>query len=157
MKNVLRKDDNGNYVKRGTKTPETIIEEMEWSYPWIMKKVETLEELNSCEVRVKTTDDRYYQYSSIEKRMYEIKLFDDVKTLTEEEWRKGFAYCLRRQLRRKSIAKYILVKKLEISPTTLSNYLYARCTPTSFILHKIASILDCPVDDLFPKEYIRLE
>ena len=157
MKNVLRKDEDGNYIKRGTKTPETILEEIEWSYPWIFKQAETLEEISPFEVRIKTTDGRYYRYSSFEKRMHEIKLFDDVTTLTEQEWRKGFASCLRRQLRRKGMTNYMLVKRLEISPTTLSNYLYARSTPPAYMIHKIAAILNCSIDDLYPNEYIQLD
>lgn len=157
MKNILRKDEDGNFIKRGTKIPETMMEEIEWSYPWIFKKIETIEEIDSYEVRIRTYDGRRYQYSIIEKRMHEIKPFNDVNELSELEWRKGFASRLRRQLRRKNMSNYTLVDKLGISSTTLSNYLYARSTPPAYILHRMAAILNCSVDELCPKEYAQLD
>lgn len=157
MKNVLKKTEEGRYLKRGTRVPENTMEKIEWTYPWIVKKIESMEEINPHELRIHTKDGRCYIYSYTEERMYEIKLFDDVRSLDEKEWRKGFASKLRRQMLRRGMSNYKLVEALDISPTTLSNYLYARSTPPSYILHKIAAVLGCSIEDLYPKEYVQLD
>ena len=83
--------------------------------------------------------------------IYGVETDDD---MNEEEWRKKFGDRLRTLIRDRSFSHETLSEILGISRAMLSRYVNGKATPSSYIIKRIARILNCDVRDLIDFDYI---
>lgn len=73
---------------------------------------------------------------------------DEYLNLTEQEWRHKFAAKLYEYMAENCISQKELAELLNVSQMTISKYLNARVTPTSYNLDRIARVLNCSISEL---------
>ena len=76
---------------------------------------------------------------------------------SDVQFLKGFSDKVRGQLRKNRMMQYELAKASGISERTLSRYFTYRSMPSIDTVYRIAEALNCTVDDLMPKDYIRTD
>ena len=86
-------------------------------------------------------------YNGNTQRFSSVGCTDDIY-LTEQEWRRKFAAKLYEKMTDKCISQKELAELLNMSQMTISKYLNARVTPTSYNLDRIARVLDCSIIEL---------
>jgi DNA-binding XRE family transcriptional regulator len=79
--------------------------------------------------------------------------------MTEQEWRKEFAFRMRRAFRTNNVDKMIFQKEwaeaLGLSENTISRYMRGEYAPDAYTVFRIAKMLDWPIEDLMvDDEYI---
>lgn len=99
-------------------------------------------------------DGRLYLYDVYGYRIVKIQWIDSVTEFTEDEWRRGFVFFLREMLSQRRMPQYTFAESIGVTESMLSRYLSERATPSSYVLHKMADVLDCTVDELLPKIFI---
>lgn len=73
---------------------------------------------------------------------------------SEEEWRKRFGDRLKTLLRDRSFKHESFSELLGISRAMLSRYINGKATPSSYVIQRIARVLNCDVRDLIDFDYI---
>lgn len=139
-----------------TKKYETPIDDFEHRFPWLFKRMVSFEEYNDDKVFIELSDGKTMLYDNFMQELKEVKRFDDIYELTEDEWKLGFSKILRKQINSKCITQYELASKLGVSEMTISRYVTGRCLPSVYIINKLTKILNCEPDDLYPHDYIEL-
>lgn len=72
----------------------------------------------------------------------------EYENLTEEEWRRKFAAKLYEYMTYNCMTQKELAELLNVSQMTISKYLNAIATPTSYNLDRIARALNCSISEL---------
>ena len=150
--NLSNKERKRNF----TKDYETPIEDFEHRFPWLFKRMESFEEYDDDRVFIELSDGKTMIYDNFINELKEIKRFNDIYELSEEEWRIGFSKILRKQISSKNITQYELANKLGVSEMTISRYVTGRCLPSVYIINKLVRALNCKPEDLYPHDYIEL-
>jgi hypothetical protein len=140
-----------------TKNYDIPIEAFEHRYFWLFEKLEHYEELDANRVFIFLNDGTTLMYDNLVHTYYNVKIFNSVGELSNEEWKKGFSHLLRANIRRSGLPQYILAEKIGITKSMLNNYVAGKSIPSSNILNYLAEELNCSADDLFPKKYIILD
>lgn len=83
--------------------------------------------------------------------IYNVELDDD---MDEEEWRKRFGDRLKTLIRDRSFSHETMSSLLGISRVMLSKYINGKATPSSYVINRIARVLNCDVRDLVDFNYI---
>lgn len=143
-------------VKTGIKY-EIPIEAFEHRYPWLFKRMESFEEVDRYSVYINLDDGRTLLYDNFMNELKTVKRFDDDSELTEEEWKKGFSNLLAERLKRSGINQYELARKIGVSTTMVNHYVNGRNIPSVYMLRRISRVLECSMDDLYPREYVVLD
>lgn len=141
---------------RFTQDYEMPIEDFEHRFPWLFKRMKSFEEYDDDRVFIGLSDGKTMLYDNFMHELKEVKRFDDINELTEEEWRIGFSKLLRKQISSKNITQYELANKLGVSEMTISRYVTGRCLPSVYIINKLVRVLKCKPEDLYPHDYIVL-
>lgn len=138
---------------------ETLLNDFEKRYPWMYKKLDShyYDEKRWYEIRIYLNDNKKYVYDNLDKFPHPIIEFEKPDELSNELWLKGFSDKIHSQLRKNRITQYDLAEIVGISPVTLSRYLTYKSMPSVIVVHQIAIALNCAVDDLMPKDYIRTD
>lgn len=114
--------------------------------------VEEITEINEWDLLIvfkngrKVLFDRFTGY-------YQNVFYDNINEITEEQEKKEFAYRLRSLMRRSRITQDDLADMLDITRTTISNYIRGASIPSVITARKIAKALNCSLDDFFYKDY----
>lgn len=138
---------------------EELLKDFEMRFPWLYKKLEDYhyDENRWHEIRLYLSDGTKYVYDSLDKFPHPIVEFKSIKELNEIQFLKGFSDKVHSQLRKNRMVQYELAKAASISERTLSRYLTYRSMPSVNTIYRIAEVLNCTVDDLMPKDYIRTD
>lgn len=138
---------------------ETLLEDFEKRCPWMYKKLDGhyYDENRWYEIRLYMNDGYKYVYGILDKFPHPIVEFKEPGELSDELWLKGFSDKVHIQLRINRMTQYELAEMIKVSPVTLSRYLTYRSMPSVNVVHRMASALNCTVDDLMPKDYIRTD
>lgn len=83
--------------------------------------------------------------------IYRLENDDD---MSEEEWRKSFGDRLRTMMRDRSISHESMSALLGISRAMLSRYVNGKATPSTYIMRRIARVLNCDLRDIADFNYI---
>lgn len=91
-----------------------------------------------------------YTYDDKKRKVVRVMKEEDkvLGVMTEEDWRKEFALVLRDKMRKKGMKGYMLADKTGLSRITISKYVNATRTPSSYNLVLIADALGCLVSEL---------
>lgn len=73
----------------------------------------------------------------------------ETDALTEEQHRKEFPRLLYRMMRQKNVTQEQLARRLDVSQSMVSKYISGKALPGYTVLKKMASVLNCSVDDLY--------
>lgn len=133
--------------------PKKLIEDFERRFPWLYRYLEEWENRSNDEVLITLSDGRYIIYNE-DHFPYEIKFFASPMSLKEEEWRKDFGRRLDKIIKQSPLHKYEVAARIDVTPAMLSRYTAGEVTPSAFILNKLAYILDCPMEEIVPYEYV---
>lgn len=68
--------------------------------------------------------------------------------MTEQEWRKEFAFRLRKRMRAKKLNQKQLADLSGIEEHTISRYINATRKPTGDVIARLAIVLECSADYL---------
>lgn len=138
---------------------EMLLEDFEKRCPWMYKKLDGhyYDETRRHEIRLYMNDGYKYVYDSLDKCPHPIVEFKSIRELNDVQFLKGFSDKVHSQLRKNRMVQYELAKAAGISERTLSRYLTYRSIPSINTVYRIAEILNCTVDDLMPKDYIRTD
>lgn len=138
---------------------EILLADFEKRCPWMYKKLDGhyYDENRRHEIRLYMKDGYKFVYDSLDKCPHPIVEFKEPGELSDELWLKGFSDKVHGQLRINRMVQYELAKATGISERTLSRYLTYRSMPSVNTVHRMASALNCMVDDLMPKDYIRTD
>ena len=138
---------------------EILLEDFEKRCPWMHKKLDGhyYDETRRHEIRLYMNDGYKYVYDSLDKFPHPIVEFNSTRELSDELWLKGFSDKVHSQLRKNRMTQYELAGTIGVSPVTLSRYLTYKSIPSASIVHRMAFALNCTVDDLMPKDYIRTD
>lgn len=138
---------------------ELLLEDFEKRFPWIYKKLDgyNYDENRWYEIRLYLNDGTKYIYDNLDKFPHPIVEFENPGELSYDLWLKGFSDKVHGQLRKNRITQYELAEIVKISPITISRYLTYKSIPSIIVVHQMAFALNCTVDDLMPKDYIRTD
>ena len=138
---------------------ELLLEVFEKRFPWMHKKLDgyNYDENRWYEIRLYLNDGTKYIYDNLDKFPHPIVEFEDPGELSYDLWLKGFSDKVHSQLRKNRITQYELAEIVKISPITISRYLTYKSMPSIIVVHQMAFALNCTVDDLMPKDYIRTD
>lgn len=138
---------------------ELLLEDFEKRFPWIYKKLDgyNYDENRWYEIRLYLNDGTKYIYDNLDKFPHPIVEFENPGELSYDLWLKGFSDKVYGQLRKNRITQYELAEIVKISPITISRYLTYKSMPSIIVVHQMAFALNCTVDDLMPKDYIRTD
>ena len=140
-----------------TKNYDVPIEDFKYRYFWLFDRLEHYEELDENRVFVFLNDGRTILYDNLVHFYHNVKIFDSVGELSNEEWKKGFSNLLRERIRRSGLSQYTLAERIGITKSMLNNYVTGRTIPSTNILNRLAEELNCSADDLIPRKYIILD
>lgn len=140
-----------------TRTYDVPIEAFEQRYFWLFNKMESYEELDDYRVFVFLDDGRTILYNNVTYESHEVKLFNSVSELMDDEWKKGFSDLLITQMRRAKMSQCVLADRIGVTNAMMNRYASGQSIPSAFILNRIVEELDCSADDLFPRKYIILD
>ena len=148
--------DINNKERKEFHTKEYVapIDDFEHRFPCMFKHVISFDEIDYDKVYMELDDGRTLYYDRFYNFYWNVKRFNSIYELSEEEWRKGFSDRLRKRLRTKNIKQYDLAKKLGVSEMTVSGYITGKRTPNAYYLELLATILNCDINDLLPKDHI---
>ena len=148
--------DVNNKERKEFHTKEYVasIEDFKHRFPCMFKHVISFDEIDYDKVYIELDDGRTLYYDRFYNFYWNVKRFNSIYELSEEEWRKGFSDRLRKRLRTKNIKQYDLAKKLGVSEMTVSGYITGKRTPNAYYLELLATILNCDINDLLPKDHI---
>lgn len=100
------------------------------------------------EITVKIKSGKKYSYDWMQKLTTSLYDPDKEYDETEAEWRNRFARNLDHKLYNVGMSQDLLAFETGISPVTISKYIRARATPSTYNLRKIAQALKCSVSEL---------
>lgn len=120
-------------------------------------RVEKWKEYDAVSVIVVLNDGTIFLYDELDSRLRRIKLFDHVDELTEDEWKSGFAYFLDKAIWESRMLRSEVAEEAGISSVQLSRYLNKKAIPSAYVLHKIALVLGCSINDILPHDFIPLD
>lgn len=100
------------------------------------------------EITVKIKSGKKYSYDWMQKLTTSLYDPDEEYDETEAEWRNRFARNLDHKLYNVGMSQDLLAFETGISPVTISKYIRARATPSTYNLRKIAQALKCSVSEL---------
>lgn len=100
------------------------------------------------EITVKIKSGKKYSYDWMQKLTTSLYDQDEEYDETEAEWRNRFARNLDHKLYNVGMSQDLLAFETGISPVTISKYIRARATPSTYNLRKIAQALKCSVSEL---------
>lgn len=111
-----------------------------------------IEQLNEWDILIEFSNGRRVIYDGFTKYHQDI-YYDSINDITEEQEKRAFAHRLRVLMARNYISQEELAKEIGTSQTMISHYMNGRKTPNIITVRKIAKILNCSMDDFFPKDY----
>lgn len=123
----------------------------------LYRKAEAWAEYSLFSVIIKLKNDYTYYYNNSENKLIQIKMFDDISELTEEEWRNGFTYLLERKIGLSGMSKYDVANGAGISSQQLSRYIHRKVLPSIYIVHRLSEALDCDINDILPHDFVPIE
>lgn len=138
---------------------EMLLEDFEKRCPWMYKKLDGYyyDENRCYEIRLYLNDGHKYIYNNLDKIPHPIVEFKSIKELNDIQFLKGFSDKVHGQLRKNRMIQYELAKAAGISERTLSRYFTYRSMPSIDTVYRIAEALNCTVNDLMPKDYVRTD
>lgn len=148
---------NKERKKEYTKKYKVPIEDFKSRFSWLFKRMESFEDLDGRRLFINLDNGKTMIYDILFHTVKEVKRFDDISELTEEEWKIGFSNLLRKQIRSKGITQYELANRLGVTEMTISRYTTGKSLPSVYMLDKIIRVLNCSTEDLYPHDYIELE
>lgn len=132
-------------------TKEMVMDEIENRHPWLYKYgVESCELIGRDRARIVFGNGREFIYDERHKgnKLQEVKRFQDLDSMDEDEWRLAFSYALEREMERANMSVNQLAKLLNKSPGTVTRYLKGTSEPTGFIIYRMSEIFNCNFSDL---------
>lgn len=114
-------------------------------YPSIASDVIDFYEKGYYEVIARLSDGRLISYYDLDKTIR--VMVGDCDELNEEQFRREFARRLRRLMYVKGVTQMALAERTRISDVILSRYMTGKTMPGFYNLNKIASALNCSLDD----------
>lgn len=148
---------NKERKKNMSKYYDVPIEDFEHRFPWLFKRMTSFEEIDDYMVFIDLNDGRTLLYDIFIHEFKEVKRFDDVFELTEDEWKLGFSHLLAKRIQMRRMTQYELANKLGVSEMTISRYITGKSLPSVYMMNKITKVLKCSQEDLFPHDYIILK
>lgn len=109
-------------------------------------------QLNEWDVLIEFKDGRKFVYDGFTK-YHQAVYYDNINNITEEQEKRAFAHRLRVLMGRNRVSQEELAKEIGTSQTMISHYMNGKNLPTVITVRKIAKILNCSMDDFFPKDY----
>lgn len=126
-------------------------------YPSLYQKTKRWSPTGTSSMIIQLYNGDGYLYDMLEGLTYRVKIIRDPMKLTEDEWKRGFSFNLKRLLKSKHIKQKCLADSLGLREGTVSRYIKGSSVPNSYILHRIELILRCSQEDLFPSNYIPVD
>lgn len=151
------KESNKERKKRLTKSYDIPIDDFKHRFSAIFNRMESFEELDDTRVYINLNSGRTLLYDSLYHTYFNIKRFDDIYELTEEEYRLGFSELLKKQLRRNMMSQRDLAMELGVSSNMVSRYINCTAMPSSIVFCKMLRVFNCTAEDLTPKDYVILK
>lgn len=102
-------------------------------------------------VAIKLNDGTVYDYDPLDNSIRRVSNIEH--DIDETEFRKIFGSNLQKMLPYSGLTKGELAEKVGITSTMLSRYIRGNATPNMFIASKIASILNCTLDEFLDNTY----
>lgn len=148
--------NNAERKKMLTREYALPIEDFEHRYPWLVKRVISYDEYDEYRVFVELDNGKTLLYDNFPKEYYEVKRFNNIFELTDDEYRKGFSDLLKEQMLKNGIGQNELAEKVGVSKNMIFRYLHHLAIPNTIAFCKIVSVLDCNAEDLIPEDYIKV-
>lgn len=119
------------------------------NYPSMERDVVDWYPNGKLEITIVMNDGSKLVYNGNTQRFSIIRGADsEYENLTEQEWRHKFAAKLYEKITDKCISQKELAEILNMSQKTISKYLNAKATPSTYNLDRIARVLDCSITEL---------
>lgn len=126
-----------------------MFEEFMGNYPRIARDVVDWYPSGRLEITIVMNDGSKLVYNGKTQSFSFIRCTDgEYENLTEQEWRYKFASKLYEYMTDNRMTQKELAELLNISQTTISKYLNAIATPSTYNLYRIARVLDCSINEL---------
>lgn len=123
-----------------------ILEQLEMHFPHVSENMESYESDGIYGLFIRMKDGRKLYYDNIDDSIW--KLPDDKDNMTEEEYRREFGRRLRMIMRRQGINQLTLAEQAGLTQPQLSKYMNGKTTASSYVVRKIARVLNCSLDEL---------
>ena len=135
-------------MKKGKDYWDPVFEEFVRMYPDLGEQTVDWYPSGQMEITVKVKSGIKYTYDWMRKIVTLLHDPEEEYDETEDEWRNKFARNLDHKLYNVGMSQDLLAFETGISPVTISKYIRARATPSTYNLRKIAQALKCSVSEL---------
>lgn len=125
-------------------------------YPWNDSEIDEWIELNDWTAIAVMQNGRSFLFDDVERKLREVYVIKDTLNLSDDMWAIGFGQRLQDAIYRSRLNNYELADLIGVTPVMLSRYINGKAIPKAQIVHRIATILDCAIDELMPRDYILL-
>lgn len=122
-----------------------IFNNLELYYPDTVEQMRSWYASGDWEITIKLTDGTRWIFDGRENLLYRLK---DDKNISQEEYTQEFARRLYRKMRDAGIGTEELADRIGVSRRTFSRYLNGHTVPNGYVLTRIASVLQCSINDL---------
>ena len=119
---------------------------LEESYPFLCREAESIKELNSEELIIKTRDGNFYIFNDDENTILRVPSREEPE---EYIFRRQFGRGVRRMMLNRGLTQSDLSDRTGLSQPQLSRYINGKTLPSAFVLEKLAKALKCNVDDFY--------
>lgn len=132
-------------------TMENELRILEMMFPDKYRHATDIIELDAFKFLLVMDDGRKYIFDSVFESINEFDYchFDEMRDITELEWRERFAKKLTRKLVQQNLSQAILSRRTGISRHSIANYLEGKTTPSFYNVAKIARTLGCSPSELY--------
>lgn len=130
---------------KGTIKFGTMRERFSKAHPSIAEKAYEFRKMNNDELLVRLNDGTDLLYNELDYTY--ITLPKSRSSMTDDDYKKEFAYCLKRAMLRQEINQNELAAQSGVSQPAISNYLHAKQIPTFNHACKLAGAFHCSVAD----------
>ena len=124
---------------------QTIFNNLKRYYPDEYTQMQSWYTSGDWEVSIKLKDGSRWVFDGRENLLCRLR---DDEDLSQEEYTQEFSRRLYRKMRDAGIGTEELADRLGISRVTLSRYLHGHTIPNGYVLTKMASVIQCSINDL---------
>ena len=130
---------------KGTIKFGTMRERFSKAYPSIAEKAYEFRKMNNDELLVRLNDGTCLLYNELDYTY--ITLPKSRSSMTDDDYKQEFAYCLKRAMLRQEINQKELAEQSGISQGNISEYLSAKHLPNYIHICKLANAFHCSIAD----------